>query len=638
MNKDPWRRRKALYDHTPTKKTESKRKRLKFRLFPILWVALKRTCTFVGAVVLFSSLIVSWSFSSVVEEQDTALPSQMVLHLQLDGQMSDLPKSVSFIDPFSDEKKTTKNMIDAIYRAKDDPRVDGIYATLEQGGYSVTHVQELRQAIKDFRKSGKFAYIYAASYAGGLGNYYLATAFDEIWMQPMGIVMITGLNAEMPFARDALDKIGVKPEFFQRKKYKNAYESFTASQMSDANREATTALVNDIASVISEEVAQDIKITPAQFKSLVDRGLFLDQESLDNGLITHLEYQDEIFKQINKAVYGDEEIEADYVKFGSYIGEMLKQKKHGSDIFKHKDNKPRVALIYAVGAIMDTDENSKSSAPSVMVDDGVAAADEISEALLSAADDDTIEAVVLRVDSPGGSPVASETILRAIERVKKSDKIVIVSMGSAAASGGYWISAYADHIIAQPTTITGSIGVLGGKISTEQLWENLGVHWENVQWGDKAQFFSMNKSFSPAEEERMNAMLDNVYVNFVDRVSKGRGMTKEEVDKIAGGRVWSGKSAIKVGLVDQLGGMNDALDYAAVELGQEGRNDIDVVVLPKPLSPIEQLVQLLEGQVYAGRVIGAQAKMLEQFAPKVQEFMIMQDAKTNSVYSPLRVE
>ncbi len=641
MKKDPWLKHKTIYGQ-PSPAKPAKRERLKWRILPVLWLAFKRTCTFVGAVVVIGSILISWSISSVVNETDQALPNKMVLQIKLEGGIGDLPKSASFADPFSDNTKTVKNVIDAIYRAKDDPRVDGIYAQMEGGGYAITHVQELRKAIQDFRLSGKFAYIYGTSYSGGLGSYYLASAFDQRWMQPMGVVMITGLNAEMPFARDVLDTIGIEPQFFQRKQYKNAYDSLTRSEMSAANREATQALVSDIADIITSDISKDLNISEGQFKTLVDRGLYLDQEAKSNGLIDYVAYEDELYKVINKASNGDASIEADYVQFDTYLAEMIEKSGKKETIFptenKNEPAKPHIALIYAVGAIMDTDGNSASSAPSIMVDDGVAAADEISKALRSAADDENVGAVVLRIDSPGGSPVASETILRAIENVKSKGKHVTVSMGSAAASGGYWIAAPADQIFVLPTTITGSIGVLGGKISMQKMWEKIGVNWENVTWGQNARMFSANSPFSESEAERMNAMLDNVYDNFLMRVSTGRNMSIEDVDKIAGGRVWSGTSAIKVGLADQIGGLNEALDFSATQMGGKNRHDTDVVILPKPLSQIEQLIELLEGQVYAGKMIGSQAKLFEALQPIATDLMVMKDAHTNTVYSPVRVK
>ncbi len=625
---------------TPMPKVVEKPK-IKWKILSILWLAIKKTCMFIGAMVLISAVIAFWSVSSIVKDIDSPLPSQMVLYMELDGDLGDVPKTISISDPFAGTSKTLKTFIDSIERAKIDPRVEGVYARLNAGRYAISHIQEIRAAIKDFRSSGKFAYIYAPSYGNGLGSYYLAASFDEIWMQPMGSLMITGMNAEMPFLRGVLDKIGIEPQFFQRKEYKSAYESLTNSKMSDANRVSMKALVKDISDVLLADISSDRGVRVVDLKKQIDRGLLLSSEAVEAGLIDKVDYEDKLIDYIRDRVTGDPKSEdLIYVNFDSYMAEFYDQ----DNIFavgsstkddKKKTSAPRVALIYAVGVIMD-DNGQKSSMPLGISGGAVAAADEISEALLMAAYDDNIDAVVLRVDSPGGSPVASETILRAVEKVQEEGKSVTVSMGATAASGGYWISAYADQIFVLPSTITGSIGVLGGKVSVAELWKNLGVNWDKVSWGENSSMFSINTPFSKSEAERMNAMLDDIYDNFIARVSRGRKMDISAVDKIARGRVWVGTSAIKNGLADQFGGLNEALDYAAVKVGAENRNEIDVIILPKPLTPIEQFVKLIEGQVKTGKMLGIYAGVLEKIQPIISKMMIASDAN-NSVYNPVNI-
>ncbi len=636
--RNPWQRHKNLFSSAVPKSVE--KPKIRWRILPILWLAIKKTCMLLGATVLVLAIITAWTFSSVVQEMEAPLPSQMVLYIELDGNLSDIPNAVSFSDPFAGAGKTVKTFIDSIERAKNDPRVEGIYARMSRGHYAIAHVQEIRAAIKDFRSSGKFAYIYAPSYDGGLGSYYLAASFDKIWLQPMGSLMITGISAEMPFLRNVLDKIGIEPQFFQRKEYKTAYESLTNSKMSEANRRSMNALVTDISDVIAKGISEDRAVSIGDFKGHVDRGLLLSGEALQAGLVDKVDYADNLIALINKRVTGDpKSMNLFYVHFDDYMSELNNQKNiMVEQLLNVKPEKisPRVALIYASGVIMDGD-GSKASMPLGLGGDKVAAADKISGALLLAAYDDDIDAVVLRVDSPGGSPVASETILRAVEKVQEEGKSVTVSMGATAASGGYWISAYADQIFVLPTTITGSIGVLGGKISAKKLWENLGVNWDGAHWGKNSSIFSMNTPFSVSEAERMNAMLDDVYDNFLARVSKGRKMSIEDVEKIARGRVWVGTSAVKVGLADQFGGLNEALDYAAVKIGKTDRHDVDVVILPRPLSPIEQFVELLEGQVKAGEMLGIQAAVVGKLQPFLSELMIMGDAK-NNVYNPVQIK
>ncbi len=626
MKKDPWSQKKNMYS-VPSEVKVVKPKR-RWKLLPILWMALKRTCTFLGAVVLVMVVLSAWALGPYMQDIEQELPERVVLHMKLDGKLDDLPKETSLTDPFSEDVKTVRNYINALERAKNDSRVLGLYAEMRNVSIGVAHIQELRAAIKDFRESGKFAYIYAPSYRGGLGQYYLADAFDEIWMQPMGIVLLNGLNVETPFMRDVLDKVGVEPQMFQRKEYKGAYESLTNSNISKANKESTQVLIQDLAGVILKDIEDGSEL---DFKALVDRGLFLDQEAFNAGLVDHLNYIDELFLTVNEKVTGDpKKKDFTYISFKSYVAEPLQRNAFSPP--EEDSPKPNVALVYAVGAIMDGDKKGNSS------DDGIAGAEDIADALYSAAEDSSIKSVVLRVNSPGGSPVASETILRAIEKIQEEGKTVTVSMGPVAASGGYWISAYADEIFVLPSTITGSIGVLGGKFSLEKLWQNVGVNWSRTSWGENAGMWSMNTPFSEGEAGRMNAMLDHIYDSFVARVAQGRDMNVQDAEKIARGRVWSGVKAVELGLADQFGGLNEALDYAAAQIDEDyTRADVDVVVLPKPLSAIERFVELLEGQVSAGRSFGVMVEYLEPFEPMIEQFMVMQDVRVGRVYSPISV-
>ena len=648
MNKDPWSTRKNLY-LTPVPKEVTKPK-TRWRVWPILWTAIKRTCMLIGAAVLISAILSAWIASSLIKDaQPQTLPSEFVLFMNFDGQLGDLAQDVSLADPFASSGPTMKDYLDALDRAKADPRVQGIYARMEVGGYSLAHIQELRKAIKAFRDSGKFAYIYSSSYgeAGGLGSYYLATAFDEIWLQPMGIVAITGVSAEMPFLRSVFEQVGIEPQFFQREEFKSAYESLTNSEMSDANRKMTEYLVKDLTDTISADIASDLGILSESFKALVDLGLFTSQEAKSAGLVTNVDYADVLVKQINAQINGDAQEDANYVPIRNYI-RIHKQKQEQTLSHalmasqekgkgKAKPSKPSVALIYAVGMILPSD-GEDGGGPAGLMGDGIAGADKIAAALLEAADDDSISAVVLRVNSPGGSPVASETILRATQIVKEKGKPVIVSMGPTAASGGYWISAYADHIFVLPTTVTGSIGVVGGKFSVQELWAKLGISWERIQWGKNAGLWSVNTPFSESEAERMNAMLDNIYDNFLERVATGRQMDLEEVRKIAKGRVWTGKSALRIGLADKEGGLNEALDYAAKLSGVKDRHGANVVIIPRPKNAIERLIQLLEQQVYAGQMLQTQARVMENFEPLAKQVEIVRNPQSYTVYTPIELK
>lgn len=578
-----------------------KKPKIEWKILPIIWLALKRTCTAIGALVLFSLVISMMTMGTVLKQVAAPkLPEQMVLYLDFDSGVGELPPEPSFADPFGKGPPTLRETIAAIERAKNDPRVQGIVARLDKASFAVAHVQELRRAIKDFRnpEDGKFAYVYASSfgdYGGGLGRYYLAAAFEEIWMQPLGVISINGIDAEMPFFRDALGKIGVTPQFYQRKEYKTAYENLTNNAISPENREMMEALIADIREAIVKDLARDLGKNEAQIEKLIDQGLFTAEEAQARGLITTADYADVLVDEVTEFLTGDPDSDAapfisleDYIRVTTHEDEQKKllRKLEGPQ-------KPQVALIYAVGAIMP--DSGSASAPA-MLDDGIADATEIAQALLEAADDPATQAVVLRIDSPGGSPVASETILRAVEQTQAEGKPVVVSMGPTAASGGYWIAAYADKIFVQPSTLTGSIGVVGGKFHLKDMWAKMGVNWDGVSWGENAGLWSLNKPFSASEEERINAMLDNVYEHFTRRVAKGRSLSPAYVESIARGRVWSGATAVKIGLADEIGGLNEALDYAAKTLSLGGREDVSVRIMPEPKTPFEQFLNLLSGE------------------------------------------
>ena len=620
-----WRYNRPLFSSPQ----QAKRKRRKWVILPIMWMALKRTCMALGAAVLLSltfTLIVTYQ---AVSEKAQPLPDQMVLYLEFEGGLSELPAPPNFSDPFAGYKPTLRELVAVIDKAALDERVEGIYARLKPGAYSYAQVQELRDALMRFRAFGKFAYIYAQSYGdinGGMSGYYLASAFEEIWMQPMGVVSITGLNFQAPYLRQVLDTIGVEPQFFQRKEYKTAYEALTNKEMSPQNREMMESLLSDIRAELKADIPTERGFSKTAFEKHVNYGLFTAQTAEDVKLISKAGYADTLVKNIKALVLGDPESKTSlFVTVGGYLNDM-KQRRAEKIMETLGPKKPKVALVYAVGAIMPTKTGN-----------GIAAADEIAPAIIAAAQDDTIQAIVLRVDSPGGSPTASESILRAVERAQDKGKLVIVTMGSTAASGGYWISAYADQIFVQPTTVTGSIGVLGGKVSLAKLSETLGINWQGVKWGENADLWSLLGPYSDIESARVNAMLDQVYDGFIERVARGRNMSPEQVDAIAGGRVWSGAQALEIGLADQLGGLTEALNYTAKQLDRKDKNDLAVIILPAPKTPFQQFLQLLgdSGAIFSN--LKAQGELMNTLKPVMHELSVLRDPNLYSVYEPLEL-
>jgi len=594
-----------------------------FSFLPAVWGWVKRIAMGLGFLALFQFVVLLFLLPVIMKGPIAPpLPSAVVLYLDLDEPLSDVPAQASFADPFAPVSMTLREHVNVIRAAADDARVQGMVVRLRNAPISLTQSYELHQALDAFKDAGKFAHIYSTSYGegvGGMGRYYFASAFDQIWMMPLGIVSVAGLNAELPYFREGLGKLGVEPQFFQRNEYKTAYESVTNREMSAQNREMMERLLDDLRVELSEGIAAHRGVAVSQFEALVDVGLLTAQEALDGGLITHADYVDVLIEDIKEATTGDRSASDElFVTFGQYAAQM--------DAVKSQE---KIALIHAVGAIMPRADGGAPLGAS-----GVAAADEIAPAILAAADDEDVAAIVLRIDSPGGSPTASESILRAIEKAKEKDKRIVVSMGAAAASGGYWIAAYADEIFVMPSTITGSIGVVGGKFSLAALWDKMGVNWERLGWGENAAVMSFNTPFSKGEAARFNVMLDAIYEAFIARVSKGRDMAPEAVEAIAGGRVWTGVRAVENGLADQIGGLQDALEFAAVESGFEGVDEVEVIVLPKPKSPFEELVMLLEGQVSLGRFMRENTHIFEAFSSVSRGAWEAQHADVLSVYDP----
>lgn len=545
----------------------------------------KRAALAIGSVILFSILM--GILVGMLLGGNRSLPDEMILVLKVTDPIGESEHARSIADPLASAGITVGDLIETLDRARGDERVKGLIVSLDNAGMELTHIQELRNAIKRFRTSGKFAHIYTASFSdlgSGMGAYYLASAFDQIWMQPVGMVSITGLSLEMPFAKDALDKIGVNPQFLHREEYKSAMESFTNSHMSAPNRESMQSILDDFSKTIFDDIAADRKITSVKLQALLDKGLITGKDALKSGLIDKLDYADVLLEKTREKITGKKDSEEpDIVLVEEYADTTAPSKEHNPDA--------NVALVRIAGEIVPGDE----------AEPGYATGDYIANAVMDAADDKKIKVIVVRVDSPGGSPSASESIRRSLVYAKKKGKQVIVSMGPVAASGGYWVTVDADHIFAMPTTLTGSIGVIMGKMEISNLWKKVGVNWDNLTWGKNARMWSMNAPMSESERASLNEAIDETYMSFLERVSKGRKMPVEKVREIAKGRAWTGNQAKANGLVDDIGGLDTALDYAAAQIGLKDRTKLDIRLIPEPLSPMEEIMHMLGSQVGMGQ-------------------------------------
>ncbi|HOO51832.1 MAG TPA: signal peptide peptidase SppA [Alphaproteobacteria bacterium] len=574
--------------YNPVPKTSSVPMRKRFSIGRILWTALKRTCMVIGAVFLFSALIGVLSALQSGKESVPQIPKQVILGLHLEGAVPEESGTSEYMEllGLGDRGLTFYAMLDALEQGANDPRVKALVFRVSDAGYNITQLQELREAVMHFRTLGKKAYIYSESYGGsgyGLGLYYLASAFDEIWMQPVGVVAVGGINSEKPFFKDVMEKYGVEAQFFQRKEYKNAMEHLTSSKMSAASREETQGVIDTLSGQLVGPIKADRSKVSKSFDALLDLGMHTDRAALESGLIDRMDYEDVLDAHL-KEVYLSSKI----MSLDNY-SKALAHEKFDADLLGGK--KTSVAVVHVDGMIVSGSSGGRSP---YGLEEQLVGADDIADAIIRAARDKKIKAIVVRVNSPGGVPSASETIARAIAWAQESKKKpVYVSMGSMAASGGYWISAGATKIYAMDATLTGSIGVVGGKINLQGLWNKYDVHWESVSYGKNSGMMSMNTPFSASEQKQFELTLDNVYDHFIDRVATGRKMTKEQAEAVAKGHVWTGQEAKEKGLVDEIGGLNDVLDQIALDHGLASRAQLRVIHSPSEDDPFEMLFSLL---------------------------------------------
>ena len=497
-----------------------------------------------------------------------------------------------------------RDVVDALEKAGDDPHVVGLVARLGAAPLGVAEIQEIRDAVKAFRAKKKFALAYSETFGEfgpGNGSYYLATAFDEIWLQPSGDVGLSGLVAESPFIRGALDKLGVVPEYGQRHEFKNAVNTFTETKFTEAHREATRKYVESIYGQMVKGIAEGRKRTDAEVRALVDRGPFLGPEALEARLVDGLAYRDEVHEKLMKKG-GDG---AKLFSLPAYL------KKEGRP---HAEGKRTIALVYGVGNVL----RGKSSG-NPFTGGQTMGSETVAKAIRTAVENDDVAAILFRVSSPGGSYVASDTIWREVVLAKKAGKPVIVSMGDVAASGGYFVAMSADRIVAQPGTITGSIGVYGGKMVTPAMWEKVGLTFDQVSVGANANIWSTSRSYSPTERERFNASLDRIYEDFTSKVAAGRKLPKERVLEIAKGRVWTGEDAKGLGLVDELGGYATALRLAKAAAKIPADEKVKVVVFPREKNPFETLAARMSGEEEDESSFTAVVKLLEPLRPALRQ-------------------
>lgn len=525
-------------------------------------------------------LIMLGIFGAMVSSADkpVEVKDNSILYLTFDETIVDRavdnPFSNLNFGPFASAKQLGLNdILKAIENAKEDPKIKGIYIQAVSVAAGGATVEEIRDALIDFKESGKFIISYSDIYSQKA--YYLASVSDNIYMNPEGGMEWMGLRGEVMFYKNALEKLGIEPQIIRHGKFKSAVEPFMLDKMSDANREQMLTFMGSIWNHWVKGVSESRNISVEELNRYADEMLISNaKRSVEYGLIDSLIYKDEIIDKLKKLTETKDKDDLTTITLAKYI-------KAPSPIKKKGLAKNKIAVVYAQGEI-NMGEGQ----------DGTIGSETISKAIREARRDSSIKAIVFRVNSPGGSALASEVIWREVVLAKQA-KPVIISMGDLAASGGYYIAAPGDVILASPTTLTGSIGVFGMYFSVKEgMNKKLGLTVDVVKTNKYSDFGSMYRPLTAEERAISQQGVEDIYQTFIGHVAEGRGITKDEVDAIGQGRVWSGANAMDIKLVDEFGGLKRAIAIAAEKAGVE---EYRVVDLPKQKDPFQALMEDLSG-------------------------------------------
>lgn len=548
-----------------------------------------------GVVLFFISILVFFGIASS-SESETQVRKNSIMMLELNGALVERSQENPF-DFLLGEENTTYGLDDilsSIKKAKENEDIKGIYIQASWLGTGFASLEEIRNALKDFKESGKFIVAYGDNYSQGL--YYLASVADKVLLNPQGMVEWKGLASTPMFLKDLLAKIGVEMQVFKVGTYKSAVEPFIATEMSPANREQVNVYLSSIWGQLTSDVAASRKMSADSLNAVADRMLafYPAEESVQYGLVDTLMYKNDVRNYLKTMVGVDKDDRMPVLG----LKDMVNVKKN---VPKDKSGNV-IAVYYAYGEI----DGGSSSATG---EEGINSKKVIRD-LRKLQEDEDVKAVVLRVNSPGGSAYGSEQIWYAISELKK-EKPVIVSMGDYAASGGYYISCNADTIVADPTTLTGSIGIFGMFPNAKGLADKIGVSFDVVKTNQYADFGMLARPMNDGEKGLVQMYVNRGYDLFLTRCSDGRGISKEELDKIAQGRVWTGSTAKELGLVDELGGLDKALEIAVAKAKVDAYT---VMNYPKKESFFESLMNTNPGNYIKARMLkGTMGEIYQQF-------------------------
>lgn len=537
--------------------------------------------TFLAFVIVFGVLVImiigaiaSGSNSSEV----TTVKDNSVLHIKLNKEIIERAgeENVKF-NPATFQSTSSiglNHFMSDLQRAKNDDKIKGIFLEVESAAAMPSTISDMRRALLDFKSSGKWIVAYSENYSQS--GYYLASAADEIFMYPTGTFDWRGLASELMFFKGMLDKLEIEAQIIRgpNNKFKSAVEPFMYDKMSEENRKQVSTYVGDIWKIMVQDISNSRGVTAETLNQLADSLSTRSNKVItEKGLITGLAYRDEVLKNIKNRL-GTPDVEDKDVN-------MIALSKYHEPVDSKEGSK--VAVVYAVGDIISGEG-----------DDQTIGSDRIAKALKDAREDNDVKAIVLRVNSPGGSALASDVIWRETELIKSSGKPFVVSMGDVAASGGYYIACSADKIYANANTITGSIGVFGMIPNMQKFFNNkIGVTFDTYKTNAHADMLSVTKPLDAYEMKAMQDVITEIYDDFTLKVAQGRGKTQAQIDSIGQGRVWSGEDAKEIGLVDEIGNLNDAV-AAAAQLA--GLSDYSTKEFPKMIDPFEAFVKELTGE------------------------------------------
>lgn len=547
---------------------------------------------------IFTVVIIAIIIGALASSDEVGMEDQSILKIKLENSFTERGLDTPSFNLNGTEDRIALRDLERVLRfAKTDERIEGVYLNMGAIEAAPAMLLEMHNAILDFKTSGKWVIAYSESYSQA--GYFVASASNEVYMYPTGTFDWHGLNAEVMFYKKLLDQLEIEAQVIRgpNNKFKSAVEPFIYDHMSDENRLQMATFIDDIWKVMCEKISAQRGTSVDELNAAATSLRFINNNALlESKLLDGLIYPDELAAKLSTRLKdkgkleNDKKLEDEVISYDRYL-EVAKMEDKSSDLAE-------VAVVYAIGGI----ESGKG-------DDETIGSDRIAKALREARLDDGIKAVVLRVNSPGGSALASDVIWREAELIKQSGKVFVVSMGDYAASGGYYISCGADRIFAQPNTITGSIGVFGIIPNLQNFLDHkLGITFDAYKTHEHANMMTLTSPLDTVQKRAMQDMVSNIYNDFTSKVAKGRNITQAYVDSIGQGRVWSGEDALAIGLVDEMGGLREAVAYAAAKAGANANS---ILELPEMLDPLQEFIDDISGKsedAILSRLLGSRFK------------------------------